>query len=297
MGDNGRCGYAAIIGRPNAGKSTFFNTALGQRFSIVTSKPQTTRSRIVGVLTRGSTQTVFLDTPGLLEPSYRLHHFMVGQAERSATEADVALLLVDGTRPFDRFDLVADLVGRLHVPLIAAINKIDKVPLERLSGMVEEVRSRLGLDEVLTMSALRGQQVNETLDQLEQRLPLGPKLYPDDMIAEQPERFFVAEFIRQAAFDQLTDELPYSIEVAIDEFRDAAGPDKTYIHATLFVERESQKGIVIGRKASRLRSIGSAARTEVETLLDRPVFLDLRVKVRPDWRDKDRDLKEFGYGQ
>jgi GTP-binding protein Era len=232
---------------------------------------------------------------------------MVQQAERSATEADVALLLVDGTRPFDRFDLVADLVGRLHVPLITAINKIDKVPLERVNGIVEEVRSRLGLDEVLTMSALRGQHVDETLEQLEQRLPLGPKLYPDDMIAEQPERFFVAEFIRQAAFDQLADELPYSIEVVIDEFRDAAGhaPEtdgadrgsKTYIHATLFVERESQKGIVIGRKASRLRSIGSAARREVETLLDRPVFLDLRVKVRPDWRDKDRDLKEFGYGQ
>ncbi len=297
MGDDSRCGYAAIVGRPNAGKSTFFNAVLGQRFSIVTSKPQTTRSRVVGVLTRGSTQTVFLDTPGLLEPSYRLHHFMVQQAERSATEADVALLLVDGTRPFDRFDLVTELVGRLHVPLITAINKIDKVPLERLGEIVEEVRARLGLEEVLTISALRGQHVEATLEQLEQRLPLGPKLYPDDMIAEQPERFFVAEFIRQAAFDQLSDELPYSIEVAIDEFRDAAEPDKTYIHATLFVERESQKGIVIGRKATRLRSIGSAARREVETLLDRPVFLDLRVKVRPDWRDRDQDLKEFGYGQ
>lgn len=250
------------------------------------------------MLTRESTQTVFLDTPGLLEPSYRLHHFMVTQAERSASEADVALLLIDGTRPFDRFDLVTDIAGRLHVPLLTAINKIDKVPQDRLTGMVEEVGTRLGVKEVLTLSALRGQHVEETLERLEQKLPVGPKLYPDDIIAEQPERFFVAEFIRQAAFDQLTDELPYSIEVAIDEFRDATEQgSKTYIHATLFVERDSQKGIVIGRKADRLRSIGSAARREIETLLDRPVFLDLRVKVRPDWRDKERDLKEFGYGQ
>jgi len=263
------------------------------------------------VLTRGSTQTIFLDTPGLLEPSYRLHQFMVRQAERSAAEADVTLLLVDGTQPFDRFDLVESLIGRLHVPVIAVINKIDKIPLERLGSMVEEVRTRLDLDEVLTMSALRGEHVDETLNQLEQRIPFGPRLYPEDMIAEQPERFFVAEFIRQAAFDQLSEELPYSIEVVIDEFRDPPGLDvemsakpgssggqsatKTYVSATLFVERESQKGIVIGRKASRLRSIGSAARKEVEILLDRPVFLDLRVKVRADWRDKERDLKEFGY--
>lgn len=220
---------------------------------------------------------------------------MVQQAERSATEADVALLLVDGTQPFDRFDLVANLASRLHVPLIAAINKIDKIPMERLSGIVDEVRRRLGLNEILTMSALRGVHVDETLQLLEQKLPLGPKLYPDDMIAEQPERFFVAEFIRQAAFDQLSEELPYSIEVVIDEFRDAVPPEKTFVGATLFVERESQKGIVIGRKASRLKNIGSAARKEVEDLLDRPVFLELRVKVRPDWRDKERDLKEFGY--
>ena len=220
---------------------------------------------------------------------------MVQQAERSATEADVALLLIDGTQPFDRFDLVANLASRLHVPLIAAINKIDKIPMERLSGIVDEVRRRLGLNEILTMSALRGVHVDETLQLLEQKLPLGPKLYPDDMIAEQPERFFVAEFIRQAAFDQLSEELPYSIEVVIDEFRDAVPPEKTFVGATLFVERESQKGIVIGRKASRLKNIGSAARKEVEDLLDRPVFLELRVKVRPDWRDKERDLKEFGY--
>ena len=259
----------------------------------------------MGVLTRDSTQIVFLDTPGLLEPSYRLHEFMVRQAERAARDADVVLLLVDGTRPFDHFDLVADLVSRLRVPLIAAINKIDKVPRERLPGIVEQTRTRLQLQEVMTLSALRGEHVDVALARIEQHLPLGPKLYPDEMIAEQPERFFVAEFIRQAAFDQLSEELPYSIEVVIDEFRDpgqgeegrdvAGGGGKTYVGATLYVARESQKGIVIGRKASRLRSIGRAAREEVETLLDRPVFLDLRVKVRPDWRDRERDLKDFGY--
>lgn len=289
-----RVGYVALAGRPNAGKSTLFNAFLGQRLSIVTAKPQTTRSRILGILTRPQSQIIFLDTPGLLESSYKLHETMAHQIDQAARQADLVLLLFDASRPKDRSALVKHFLARARVPVLAVLNKIDLVQPTQLDGLQKSIANEFGIASPIPVSALRGDGLGDLLSHLEAQLPCGPKLYPDDMVAEQPERFFAAERIREVAFEHLEDELPYAINIHIEEFRQRPG-HKTYIRAIIYVGRESQKGIVIGKKGMRLRSIGRKARAALEELLDAPVYVELWVKVRSDWRDKERDLREFGY--
>ena len=288
-----RCGYVALVGRPNVGKSTLFNAFIGQRLSIVTPKPQTTRGRILGILTKPQSQIIFLDTPGLLESQYKLHRTMEKQISTAARDADLILLLIDAERPRDRSKLVHAFLRQARAPVVAALNKIDLLSLTRVKEESAAIKDEFGLESLMPLSALRGDSVKDLLNHLETRLPLGVKLYPDDMIAEQPERFFAAELVREAAFNNLSDELPYAINVAIDEF--SQRNSKTYIHATIYVERDSQKGIVIGNKGERLRTIGHQARLTIEEFIDAQVYLDLWVKVRPDWRNHDRDLNEFGY--
>ncbi len=289
-----RVGYVALAGRPNAGKSTLFNAFLGQRLSIVTAKPQTTRSRILGILTRPQSQIIFLDTPGLLDASYKLHEAMAHQIDQAARQADLVLLLFDASHPKDRSALVKHFLERARVPVLAVLNKIDLVQPSQLDGLQKSLADEFGIASPLPVSALRGDGLGKLLSRLEAQLPCGPKLYPDDMVAEQPERFFAAERIREVAFEHLEDELPYAINIHIEEFRERPG-HKTYIRAIIYVGRESQKGIVIGKKGMRLRSIGRQARAALEELLDAPVYIELWVKVRSDWRDKERDLREFGY--
>ena len=289
-----RVGYVALAGRPNAGKSTLFNAFLGQRLSIVTAKPQTTRSRILGILTRPQSQIIFLDTPGLLNASYKLHETMLHQIDQAARQADLVLLLFDATRPKDRSALVQHFLAHTRTPILAALNKIDLVQPTQLDALQKSLADEFGIASPIPVSARRGDGLGNLLARLEAELPCGPKLYPDDMVAEQPERFFAAERIREVAFEHLEDELPYMINVHLEEFRQRSGR-KTYIRAILYVGRESQKGIVIGKRGTRLRSIGRQARAAVEELLDAPVYIDLWVKVRPNWRDKERDLREFGY--
>ena len=288
-----RSGYVALVGRPNAGKSTLFNACIGLRLSIVTPKPQTTRSRILGILTRPNSQMIFLDTPGLLEPQYRLHASMAQQIELAARQSDLTLLLIDGERPDDHADLVHAFLRQARGPVIPVLNKSDLVSPDKLQAGLDQAAATFGLPGISPLSALHGDGVPALLDRLEALLPPGPQLYPEEMVAEQPERFFAAEFVREAAFGQLEDEVPYAVSVVIEEFREQ--PGNTYIGATLYVERDSQKGIVIGRGGSRLRAIGTQARQQLESFLDMPVYLELRVKVRPDWRRRERDLKEFGY--
>ncbi|NKB71784.1 MAG: GTPase Era [Candidatus Latescibacteria bacterium] len=288
-----KCGYIALVGRPNAGKSTLFNTFIGQRLSIVTPKPQTTRNRILGILTRPHSQFIFLDTPGLLEPSYKLHHTMAHQIALSARQADLVVLLIDATSPRDRSELVKTFLQQAQTPVLAALNKVDLLPNKRLQPLRESLEREYNLAALRPISALEGEGTEDLLQAMESLLPVGDQLYPDDMIAEQPERFFAAEFIREAAFEQLEQELPYAINVSIEEF--AERQDKTYIQAWIFVEQNSQKGIVIGSKGKRLRAIGQRARLQLEEFLGASVYLDLWVKVRPDWRNRDRSLKEFGY--
>ena len=288
-----RVGYVALAGRPNAGKSTLFNAFLGQRLSIVTAKPQTTRSRILGILTRPQSQIIFLDTPGLLDASYKLHETMTSQIDQAARQADLVLLLFDASHPKDRSALVKHFLARARVPVLAVLNKIDLVQPTQLDGLQNLSRTSRHRQSN-PVSALRGDGLGDLLSHLEAQLPCGPKLYPDDMVAEQPERFFAAERIREVAFEHLEDELPYAINIHIEEFRQRPG-HKIYIRAIIYVGRESQKGIVIGKKGMRLRSIGRQARAALEELLDEPVYVELWVKVRSDWRDKERDLREFGY--
>lgn len=298
----------ALVGRPNVGKSTLFNAFLGQRLSIVTPKAQTTRCSIRGILSKSASQLIFLDTPGLLEPTSRLHETMGRNINRSAKDADVILLVIDASRPDNRGDLLKTFLARTRTPVVAALNKIDLIPDEDRHPTGAALASELGVDELNLVSASTGQGVDSLLAKLESRLPAGPKLYPDDVIAEQPERFFAGELVREAAFEQLSNELPYAIAVEVEEF---CAPEeknfaprvegrnehasKTYVRAVLYVERESQKGIVIGRGGSMLKQIGRRARASIEELLDGDVYLDLWVKVRRDWSNRERDLRQFGY--
>jgi GTP-binding protein Era len=287
-----RSGDVAIVGRPNVGKSTLFNALVGERLAIVTPKPQTTRIPLLGVVTRPGSQVVLWDTPGLLDPKYRLQEAMRSHAARRVREADVVLGLLDA----HALDLDEDLRGVLagvRVPLIVALNKVDLLRAEEVGPALARVREVVRADEVLPVSALTGEGLAGLMDALERRLPFGPRLYPDETLTDQPERFFVGELIREAVFDLLRQEVPYATAVTVEEFR--GGEDKTYIRANVCVERESQKGIVIGARGRMLKRVGSEARRRVEAFLERPVYLDLWVKVREDWRKKEGDLRDFGY--
>ena len=289
-----RCGYVAIVGRPNVGKSTLFNALVGERLSIVTQKPQTTRNSILGILTSVDSQMLFLDTPGMLDPAYGLQEYMLGQVRAAFHDADILLCVVDATDIPGTFDgEVREAILAVDVPRVVAMNKVDLID----AGAVEQglrLVSDAGLwQDALPVSARTGINTNELLCALKQALPGGPQLYPDDTLTEHPERFFVAELVREEIFTQLRQELPYSTAVRIEEFREDRAKD--YIRADILVERESQKGIVIGGRGRTLRSIGKAARQKIEAFLGRPVYLDLQVKVLENWRKKDRALRGLGY--
>ncbi len=317
---NPKSGYVAIIGKPNVGKSTLMNALVGERLSIVTPKPQTTRGRVLGIMNSEQCQAVFWDTPGMLEPKGRLQEMMTRQIRDSVRDADVLLALVDASSPKDGLDehMREVLHGWKH-PLIVAINKSDLVEPARVERIVGRVRAELRGDRriaecgvgnsprptrseirnpklqvVLAISALRGTHVDALKTLIEERLPEGPFFYPPDMVAEQPERFFVGELVREEIFLKLGQELPYATAVKVEEFKERKG-EKDYIQAVIYVERPSQKGIVIGAKGAMLKQIGQQARAKIEAFLDRPVYLELWVKVRPKWRKRERDLREFGY--
>lgn len=287
-------GYVAIAGRANVGKSTLFNLLVGERLSIVTAKPQTTRHRVSGILTSRTSQMIFLDTPGLFQPRNRLHERMFDQIRRSIIDADVFLGVVDASAFDATFDReMREVLRRVRCPRIVAVNKTDAVSAGLGTQCAETVRKEAGVSEVLPVSARTGYNADALLSSLEQALPPGPLLFPEDMLTEHPERFFVAELIREEIFLQLRQELPYAATVRLEAFR--AGGRRTYIRANIIVERESQKGIVIGGRGKTLKSIGKTARGKIEAFLDAPVYLDLRVKVFQNWRKKERVLHGFGY--
>ncbi len=296
-----KSGYVAIIGKPNVGKSTLMNALVGERLSIVTPKPQTTRGRVLGIMTSERCQVIFWDTPGMLEPKGRLQEVMTRQIRDSVRDADVLLALVDASSPKDGLDerMREVLHGWKH-PLIVAINKSDLVEPARVEKIMDRIRAEVkgegdGTGGVmLAISALRGTHVDALKTLIEERLPEGPFFYPPDMVAEQPERFFVGELVREEIFLKLGQELPYATAVKVEEFKERKG-EKDYIRAVIYVERPSQKGIVIGANGAMLKQIGQQARAKIEALLDRPVYLELWVKVRPKWRKRERDLREFGY--
>jgi len=283
-----RAGIVTVVGKPNAGKSTLINRVVGQKLSITNPKPQTTRDRIVGIWSDEGVQMVLFDTPGLLDPEYPLHAAMRRAAMEAIRDADVLLYLVDataGTPP--SLEEAAGLSSPVRAPVILALNKVDLLD-EKQRG---ELRDRF--PEAHLISAADGEGMERLLSALATHLPESPFLYPEDDISTQPLRFFAAELIRETALEQLQDEVPYSVACEIEEFREERSP--LYIRAVIHVERNSQRGILIGAGGARIREIGRVARGKIETLLDAPVYLDLWVKVLPNWRRKPAALRRFGY--
>jgi len=282
-----RCGTVALAGRPNVGKSTLLNALVGEHLAIVAAKPQSTRVPVVGLLTRDDAQFILTDSPGLLEPEYALHETMRDAAVRAIEDAEIiAYLQPLAEYPAPPLPEVANLARAPRAPIVTVYTKADLVPLSerptvRPPDVVVSTVTREGLDTLL--EALRHQ------------LPEGPFHYDPDEIATQPLRFFAAEFVREAAFEVLRQELPYSVACAIDEFRESSSP--VYIRATLFVERDSQKGIVIGAGGRTIKALGQAARTKIEALVGQPVYFDLHVKVLARWRRDGPALHRLGYAR
>lgn len=286
-----RSGYVALIGKPNVGKSTLLNALMKQKLSIVTAKPQTTRRRVLGILSADDYQAILLDTPGVIEPRYRLQELMMKDVTASAADADVMVFMADATK--DTVDEMSlEYVG--DRPAILALNKIDRVKQDNVLPLVEAYVERHDFDEVIPISALKNYQLDVLLEAIVKRLPFGRPFYPRDMISEQPERFFVAEIIREKIFQHYRQEIPYSTQVNVVSFEERSG-EKDFIDAEIVVERDSQKGILIGKGGKALKKVGSLARKDIETFLDSEVFLQLHVKVRSEWREKDSFLKSFGY--
>ncbi|PIU44897.1 MAG: GTPase Era [Ignavibacteriales bacterium CG07_land_8_20_14_0_80_59_12] len=294
-----RAGYAAIIGEPNVGKSTLMNAFLGQKISIVTPKPQTTRHRVLGIMSGENYQVVFLDTPGIITPKYRLQEVMMDTARSALADADVVLFMVD----VKRVDAVSvedqneQTLGLLRVtskPVLLVLNKIDLIHKDALLPMLDAFGKLYPFREMIPVSALTGDGVRDITRSLVTLLPLNEPFYPPDMLSEQSERFFAGEIVREKIFEKFREEVPYSTAVRIVDFKEReAGKD--YINADIIVERESQKAILIGKGGKALREVGLSARRDIEEFLGRPVYLELRVKVREKWRDSDAWLKRLGY--
>lgn len=285
------------MGRPNVGKSTLINALLGQKIAAVSPKPQTTRRRQLGILTTESAQIVFVDTPGLHQAHHKLGEFLNQEARESLEDVDVILFLVDcSVEPTEEDKLVADLLERVprRIPRMLVLNKIDLVTADVLSARAEAYSNLMSQVKVLKVSAVKAVGLDELLEALTQFLRTRPPEYPEDQVTDAYERDIAADLLREAALMKLRDEVPHGIAVRVDEFKEREN-GMVYIAATLFVERESQKGIVIGEGGQMLKRIGTAARGEIEKMGGHPVYLELRVKVLKDWRKDENALKRFGY--
>lgn len=292
-----RSGFVSVIGRPNVGKSTLMNAYLEIKVAIVSPKPQTTRRRILGILTLERAQVIFVDTPGIHEPFHKLGEMMVRTAIGTISDADVILWLVDGARSPGPDDLkIAGLIGQhgKEIPVILGLNKSDLVAVPDRANRALEYLELAHPAAHLFLSATEGENRSELLETLIEHLPPGPRFYPEDQVTDQTERAIAAELIREQVLLHTHQEVPHSTEVAIDEFIERS-EDMTYIHATVYVERSTQKGILLGQGGKMIKSISKAARLEIEVLVGTRVFLELWVKVRPKWRQSEADLRRLGY--
>lgn len=289
-----KAGTVALIGRPNAGKSTLSNRLLGERLSIVSDKPQTTRHRMVGILSREEGQIVFFDTPGMHRPMHRMNREMVREAANALGEADIVCLLCDISQPFGKGDAyLLDLVAKAKQPKIALLNKIDLVKKNRLLPMLERYGKEGIFEAIIPISAETGDGCEDLLLQLFKMLPEGEPLYDPELLTIHPERFLVAERIREKVLRETRNELPFSTAVLLERWEDP-GPEKALrIHAALLVERESQKKILIGHRGDMVKTIGTAARHDLEEFLGRKVFLDLRIRTEEDWRENPRIIADI----
>lgn len=292
-----RAGFVAVVGRPNVGKSTLVNRLVGQKVAITSDKPQTTRNRILAVVNAPGGQVVLFDTPGIHKPVHAMNQRMVDTAVRSLEQVDLVLWLSDVTErygPGERY--VRQVLHRARKPVVLGLNKIDLVPKPALLRTIDLYRNFLDFTEIVPFSALTGENTEHLAALLLKHLPEGPPLYPEDFLTDQPERFFVAEMVREQILRQTHEELPYSVAVLIDSFKEEE-PGRVRIEASIVVERDGQKAIMIGKQGAMLKAIGTAARLEIEAFLDAKVFLGLFVKVRPNWREDPRALNELGLGE
>ncbi|MBO2943252.1 GTPase Era [Paenibacillus sp. F411] len=290
-----KSGFVAIIGRPNVGKSTLMNQVIGQKIAIMSDKPQTTRNKIHGVYTTNSSQIVFLDTPGIHKRQSKLGDFMNQTALGTLGEVEAVLFLIDASEGFgggDRF--IAEQLKKVKTPVILVMNKIDKIEPEALLPLIEEYRKLHDFAEIIPISAMQGNNVNTLLDQLQKYLPPGPQYYPEDQITDHPEQFVCAELIREKILHMTREEVPHSIAVTIEDMK-VESNGTVHISAVIFVERDSQKGIIIGKQGSLLKEVGKQARQDIQKLLGSKIFLELWVKVKKDWRNQDRVLRDLGF--
>ena len=291
-----RSGFVSIIGRPNVGKSTLLNSIMGEKIVITSDKPQTTRNRIKGIHNIPGAQIVFIDTPGIHRATSMLNRYMVDEALASIREVDVILFLVEADAPAgSQESLILDLFAEVTTPVILVINKIDLVPKSALLESMERYARLYPFREIIPVSALSGDGVESVVTSVYSYLPEGPLYFPDEILTDLPERFIVAEIIREKVFRLTRDEVPYSTAVEVESFKERQDGSLIAIAAVINVERDSQKGIIIGRKGDMLKKIGMQARREIEHLLDTKIFLELFVRVRKDWSENRQMLKELGY--
>lgn len=291
-----KSGYIAIAGAPNVGKSTLLNKMLGFKISITSRKPQTTRNRILGVVHRASSQLVFIDTPGVHKAKSALNLRIVDTAISVMGDVDIILLLEDSTNAaLESGKILIENLGKIKKPVVLALNKIDLVDKSKLPGAIIEWSSVYNFEAIVPVSAKRGDGIEALLRMLEKLLPVGPPFFPEDTLTDLPERFIAAEMIRERVFRLTGQEIPYSVAVTIDSFSEKKNKGIVRIEATIHVERDSQKGIIIGKKGSKLKQIGEEARKEIEQLIGSRVFLELFVRVDKDWSKNDKTLRQFGY--
>lgn len=290
-----KSGFVAVIGRPNVGKSTLINSLIGQKIAIMSDKPQTTRNKILCVLSQPDAQIIFIDTPGIHKPKHKLGEYMVSAAENTLKEVDVILFVVDASEDLGAGEMyILERLRNTKKPVVLVVNKIDKIDKQQILPTISRYADRYNFIGVVPISAKQNTNLDYLVDEIKKHLEEGPQYYPNDMVTDQPERLIAAELIREKVLHLTREEIPHAIAVDLEEMSRRENDD-VYIRATIYVERDSQKGIVIGARGALLKEIGALARTDIEHLLGSKVYLDLWVKVKKDWRNRDGILRGLGY--
>ncbi|MBH0168655.1 GTPase Era [Fictibacillus sp. 18YEL24] len=293
-----KSGFVTIIGRPNVGKSTLLNKVIGQKIAIMSDKPQTTRNKIQAVYTTDESQVIFIDTPGIHKPKHKLGDFMTRTAQQTLNEVDLILFVINAEEGYGRGDqFIIDRLQNVKNPVFLVVNKIDKVHPDQLLPLIDMYRNKLDVAEVVPISALNGNNVDTLLEQIVSYMEEGPQFYPEDQVTDHPERFITAELIREKVLHLTREEIPHSVAVIIEEMKEREEKNVVFVNATIIVERSSQKGIIIGKQGKMLKEVGKRARADIETLLGSRVFLELYVKVQNDWRNRQKQLTEFGFNE
>lgn len=290
-----KSGFVSIIGRPNVGKSTFVNRVIGHKIAIMSDKAQTTRNKIQGVMTRDDAQIIFIDTPGIHKPKHKLGDYMMRVAKNTLSEIDAIMFMVNVNEDIGRGDeYIMEMLKNVKTPIFLVLNKIDLVHPDTLMPKIEQYQSYMDFTDIIPISALGGLNVDHFIDVLKSFLPEGPKYYPDNQISDHPEQFVVSEIIREKILHLTSEEIPHAIGVNVDRMI-KEDEDRVRIEATIYVERDSQKGIVIGKGGKKLKEVGKRARRDIEMLLGSKVYLELWVKVQRDWRNKVNFIRQIGY--